>query len=90
VQHIGGLLFLGIEHLLAQIAGGHVENAGEQLAVFQEQPRLDVIARRYPLVEPRALLAGARDGGIGRRPRDADLAPLSISLRRLSSAIHRP
>jgi hypothetical protein len=73
LQHVGAVLFVGIDHDLAQVLGGHAHDAGPQLAVFDEQARLDVVAAADPLVKARALRGCALVGTVGGGPADADL-----------------
>ena len=75
-QHVGRLLGGGVDHLLAEILGSQLQHVGPQLAVFDEEPGLHLIARADPLVIARALLGRAPHAGIGGGPRPADLARL--------------
>ena len=74
LQHVGGDLVLGVDHDFAQILGGQVHDPGPHLAVFDKQPRLQIVAAADPLIVPCALGGGAFGCRIGRGPAQADLA----------------
>ena len=72
LQHIRRRAF-SVNDTLAEVLGASVENAGEAFAVFQEKPRLNLVARRYPRVELRGFKSLAADKPVSRRPSPADL-----------------
>lgn len=80
-QHIGCLVLVGVDHLFAEIARGDIHRLRPQLAILQKEPRLNIVARRHPLIVARALDGGAFVGRIGRRPGDTDLPRLLHQLQ---------
>ncbi|MCY1403738.1 hypothetical protein D9M71_189280 [compost metagenome] len=81
LQHVGRDLVLRIDDDLAQVLGRLVHDACPHLAVFQEEPSLQVIAAAHPLIHPRILCSSALDGGICRGPGQPDLPPFFHELQ---------
>ena len=65
LQHIGAVLLFCIQHHLTQVLRGQAHDARPQLAILNEQPRLDVIAAAHPLVKTGALCGGSFVGSVG-------------------------
>src|SRR5690606_25334624 len=76
LQHVGGDARFGVDDDLAQIVGRELHRLCERLAVLEEQSRLELVAATHPLVVTHAGGRGALDRGVGRAPRNADLARL--------------
>ena len=80
LQHVGRRA-LAVDHALAEVLRARVENAGEGLAVLEEEPRLDLVAARNPRIELGGLERLAADQPVGRRPRPPDLTALDRQLQ---------
>ena len=80
-QHIRAHPLFIIYHLQPHIRGRYVQDVGKVVAIFLEQPRLQIIAAAYPRITARIAHTLAPHQRIGRCPAHANLAAFLYQLQ---------
>src|SRR5690349_16790966 len=73
LEHVGAVLVL-VDQTLAEIHRADLKDRGELFAVFQEEPRLDLVSAGDPAIQRSSFAPRLPDSPVRRAPRPPDLA----------------